>query len=262
MNSSNHIFLVVGMAGTGKTSFCHRLYSTLTKYYFEHDKDTGLNKYIFSLNLDPAVIDPKMPLNTDIRDNFDSDSVMEKYNLGPNGAVNTALNLFLLNIDTLIEDLKNRKFVIIDTPGQIEAFTWSSPGFVLIEALKALENAEIHILYLIDTGYASNQEVFMANMLYAASLSCRYGIAAKCLFNKIDENNKDKVDNLKLWMTDYIAFREGLNNEEMYSPLLGSLALYLEEFYNTLPTYFVSGLSGEGVNDFLEKIGVKLEKET
>lgn len=250
----NHVFLVVGMAGTGKTTFCHRLYSTLTKFYFKHNKETGLNNNIFSINLDPAVLNPKMPLNEDIRDTVDVEYVMAEYGLGPNGAVNTALNLFLLKVDTLLEKLNDHPFVIIDTPGQIETFTWSSPGFVLVEALKALENTEIHILYLIDSTFSNNQEVFMANMLYAASLSCRYNISAKCLFNKIDIASN--VDKLKLWMTDYIAFREDLDDNEMYAPLLGSLALYLEEFYNNLPSYFISGGNGEGFVEFLKSLGI------
>lgn len=250
--NKNHCFLVLGMAGTGKTTLCHRLYNTITSFNFKQDTITGLNQNIFSVNLDPAVLNPKMPLNEDIRDFFDVESVMKEYDLGPNGAVNTALNLFLLKVDSLFEKMKNHSFVIIDTPGQIETFVWSSSGLVLIEALKALENTEVHILYLIDTTFSENQEVFIANMLYAASISCRYGVQTKCLFNKIDAS--ENMDKLKLWMTDYIAFRKSLDDNQMYTPLLGSLALYLEEFYNNLPSFFVSGENGDGINEFLENV--------
>lgn len=53
--------------------------------------------------------------------------IMKEYKLGPNGAIMTALNLFLsqpeLIIDTLTSILNNKKehnnLVVVDIPGQI-----------------------------------------------------------------------------------------------------------------------------------------------
>ncbi|EOB13820.1 ATP-binding protein [Nosema bombycis CQ1] len=55
-------FLVVGMAGAGKTTFCQRLYSWLSQENCKIDPKTGLNSSIYSINLDPAVLNCKMPL--------------------------------------------------------------------------------------------------------------------------------------------------------------------------------------------------------
>lgn len=249
---SKTILLNVGMAGSGKSSFSQRLYSWLSKKDFKIDPNSGLNQNVFSINLDPATLTTRMPCNEDIRDVIDYSKVMQDYNLGPNGAIITCLNLYLLKIDSLIEKIESSeaKYVIIDTPGQIEAFTWSSPGFVLVDTLKKLYKENVKIVYLIDSAESQKQEVFISNMVYASSLSCRYDLDVICAFNKCD-----LVDTkiLMSWL-DYEVFRMSLDDNEMYSPMLGSLALYFEEFYNILKVCCVSAATGFGEKEFFEKI--------
>lgn len=56
---------------------------------------------------------------------------MHQHNLGPNGAIMTSLNLYATKFDQVIGILEGRAdknemsdYLLIDTPGQIEAFTW------------------------------------------------------------------------------------------------------------------------------------------
>jgi GTPase SAR1 family protein len=244
------IFIVVGMAGSGKTTFCQRLYSWISQDHCKIDPKTGLNEYIYSINLDPAALTAKMPLSADIRDSIDYNNVMEEYNLGPNGAITTSLNLYFLKIDELISNIKGT-YVIIDTPGQIEAFTWSSPGFVLVNSLKSLKEYKITILYVIDSVQTEKHAVFMSNMMYAASLMCRYQLYTLCVFNKSDLSKNDIVPS---WMRDYNLFRESLPAEEMNSPILSSMALYFEEFYNSIRTVYVSSYTGSGKKEFFREV--------
>jgi GPN-loop GTPase len=55
-------------------------------------KERGKSTY--NLNLDPAVMEVNFPCNIDIRDSVKYKNVMKSYNLGPNGAILTCLNLF------------------------------------------------------------------------------------------------------------------------------------------------------------------------
>jgi hypothetical protein len=59
-------------------------------------------------------------------------------------------------------------YVLIDTPGQIEVFTWSASGTIITEALAA--SYPTVALYVIDTPRSTGPPTFMSNMLYA----CRY----------------------------------------------------------------------------------------
>lgn len=229
-------FVVVGMAGSGKTTFCQRLYSWLNT---DIVLKNGLNANITSINLDPAVVNPKMPLTVDIRDSIDYRETMDKYNLGPNGAINTCLNLFLLNFIPP----EPSKYTIVDTPGQIEAFTWSSPGDMVMALL-----TNVCILYIVDLSLCANKHVFISNMVFAAALKCKFKRPVLVVFNKADCCGCSEVEK---WIRDYNCFREGLAENESE---LGSMALYFEEFYNSLKFAVVSSFTGMGKHEFLSVV--------
>ncbi|KAI5148877.1 GPN-loop GTPase [Enteropsectra breve] len=236
-------FVVVGMAGSGKTTFCQRLYTWLNT---EIVLKNGLNSLITSINLDPAVENPKMPLTTDIRDFIDYRETMQKYRLGPNGCINTCLNIFLLNY----EKQEQAKYTIIDTPGQIEAFTWSSPGDAVMDLF-----SDICILYVIDLSICKNKHVFMTNMIFAAALKAKFRRPLLVVFNK---NDMEGLDEVSQWIVDFEAFRNSLNTEEID---LGSMALYFEEFYNSIDFVSVSAYTGSGKEDFLKKVDEIYQKK-
>jgi len=119
--------------------------------------------------------------------------VHPRYNLGPNGGILTALNLFTTKFDQVLDLVEKRaetvecasvsfsycrdplslrlylsSYVIIDTPGQIEIFTWSASGAIITDAVaSALPTV---VAYIVDTPRTVAPATFMSNMLYA----CRY----------------------------------------------------------------------------------------
>lgn len=135
--------ICIGMAGSGKTTFVQRLNSHL------HSKKTP--PYV--INLDPAVLKVPFGANIDIRDSVKYKKVMEQYNLGPNGAIVTSLNLFSTKIDQVIKLIEKKKDrinnVVIDTPGQIECFIWSASGAIITESF-ASEFPTV-IAYIVDS---------------------------------------------------------------------------------------------------------------
>lgn len=64
--------------------------------------------------------------------------------------------------------MTHSSYVIIDTPGQIEIFTWSASGAIITDAVaSALPTV---VAYIVDTPRTVAPATFMSNMLYA----CRY----------------------------------------------------------------------------------------
>ena len=55
--------------------------------------------------------------------------------------------------------------VLVDTPGQIEIFTWSASGAIITEAIASTHPAVV--LYVIDTPRCYSPATVMSNMLYA-----------------------------------------------------------------------------------------------
>ncbi|XP_078605750.1 GPN-loop GTPase 1-like [Branchiostoma floridae x Branchiostoma japonicum] len=236
--------LVLGMAGSGKTTFVQRLNAHM------HAQKTP--PYV--INLDPAVYEVPYPANIDIRDTVKYKEVMKQYGLGPNGGIITSLNLFATRFDQVMKYVEKRanefKHVILDTPGQIEVFTWSASGSIITESLAS--GFPTVVVYVMDIARSVNPVTFMSNMLYACSILYKTKLPFIVVMNKIDiVNHSFAVE----WLTDFEAFQDALAQEESYaSNLTRSLSLVLDEFYANLRTVGVSAVTGQGMAEFLQAV--------
>ncbi|KAF8936418.1 hypothetical protein EDD21DRAFT_334456 [Dissophora ornata] len=238
------VILCIGMAGSGKTTFMQRLNAHL------HAKKQP--PYI--LNLDPAVGALPFSANIDIRDTVNYKEVMKQYNLGPNGGILTALNLFTTKFDQVLGFVDKRApsldYILVDTPGQIEIFTWSASGSIITDTLAA--TYPTMVAYIIDTPRTASPATFMSNMLYACSILYKTKVPFILVFNKTDVKSHDFAVE---WMTDFEAFQEALQKDKTYmSSLMNSMSLVLDEFYAHLKVVGVSAVTGAGMDDFLKAV--------
>jgi len=112
---------------------------------------------------------------------------MKKYTLGPNGAIMTALNLFATQFDQIMKLLLAKTdldYVVLDTPGQIEVFTWSASGQIIADSLAC--TFPTIVTYIADTVRCQAVTTFMSNMLYALSIMYKTKLPLLTTFNKID----------------------------------------------------------------------------
>ncbi len=138
------------------------------------------------------------------------------------------------------------EIIIIDTPGQIEVFTWSASGQIITETIAALMPTVV--AYVIDTPRCMSPATFMSNMLYACSIMYKTKLPFVLVFNKIDvQDHQILLD----WMTDLDAFQEAVSQDESYmGSMVQSMGLVLEEFYRSLRVVGCSAFTGEGMDDF------------
>jgi GTPase SAR1 family protein len=215
--------LVIGMAGAGKTTLMHRI----NLYMIE------MNIKGYYINLDPAVRDVPFAANIDIRDTVNYKEVMKQYGLGPNGGILTSLNLFATRFDQVVNILDKRSddidYIFIDTPGQIETFTWSAGGQIIHELLAT--SFPTVIMYITDTPRCTSPTTFMSNMLYASSVLYKSQLPMIITFNKIDVVPCAFAEE---WMTDFEAYQSALDADESVdymNSLNRSLSLVMDEFY-------------------------------
>jgi len=181
---------------------------------------------------------------------------MKQYGLGPNGGILTSLNLFATRFHQVLEFVekasteKKLKYVFIDTPGQIEVFTWSASGTIITDSLAS--SLPTCVIYVADTPRNSSPTTFMSNMVYACSIMYKTKLPLLVVFNKIDVvSHRFAVD----WMTDFESFAAASQAEKAYSATLSrSLSLMLDEFYKTLRTVGVSAFSGAGIDQFFGEL--------
>ncbi|KAJ3556375.1 hypothetical protein NM688_g2063 [Phlebia brevispora] len=269
------VIITIGMAGAGKSTFVQRINSYL------HSQNPPVPPYI--LNLDPAVTHVPFEPNIDIRDTVNYHEVMKQYNLGPNGGILTALNLFTTKFDEVLDLVEKRSadvdYIILDTPGQIEIFTWSASGAIITDAVASSLPAVV--AYIIDTPRTTSPATFMSNMLYACSILYKTKLPFILVFNKTDvQPHEFAVE----WMQDFEAFQAALathkgttddEGEPTYmNSLMNSMSLVLDEFYKQLKVYLplsnllasanaysntmqavgVSSVTGAGIKEFFEAV--------
>lgn len=176
---------------------------------------------------------------------------MKQYSLGPNGAILTSLNIFAAQFDQVIKLIEEKgesiDYVIIDTPGQIEAFSQSASGQIITESLGC--SFPTISLYIADTVRCENPNTFMSNMMYALSILYKTKLPLLILFNKIDVLDHSVAQK---WMEDFDEFDAALSQVDNYlSSLSRSMSLVLEEFYANILSYGVSALTKKGFDEGL-----------
>ena len=235
----------------------------------EDDEDDIMASYC--VNLDPATLDTPYDVSIDIRDTVDYKQVMQQHRLGPNGAIMTSLNLFATKFDQVMSILERRafpqeysnsnqqqseadeppEFILVDTPGQIEAFTWSASGQIIGEALASAFPTVL--CFVVDTvRCAASTNTFMSNMLYACSMLYRTKLPLVVCFNKTDVVSHDFCME---WMRNHETFQNALDEQAstagFYGSLTRSLSLVLDEFYSNFANAVgVSAVTGDGMDDF------------
>eukprot|EP01130_Rhizamoeba_saxonica_P012473 TRINITY_DN5261_c0_g1_i1.p1 TRINITY_DN5261_c0_g1~~TRINITY_DN5261_c0_g1_i1.p1 ORF type:complete len:324 (-),score=83.56 TRINITY_DN5261_c0_g1_i1:166-1032(-) len=224
-----------------------------------HVKSEKIPSYL--INLDPACANVPFSANIDIRDSLNYKDVMKQYSLGPNGGIITALNIFSASFSEVMKIVDKRapskKYMFIDTPGQIEVFNWSASGTIVTQSFA--NTYPTCYIYVVDTPRSANPITFMSNMLYACSLLYKSRLPLIIVFSKTDILNHSFIID---WMSDYELFEEALQaaNDTYMSNFTQSMGFMLEEFYKNLTCVGVSSVTGEGIDDLLNAMKDSVEE--
>lgn len=168
------IFLT-GTAGSGKSTLC----SVLHPWY--EDK----NATVASVNLDPGAQELPYEPDIDIRDFIDLSTVMQNYQLGPNGALIMAADLIATRLNDIQESLDsiNPDYAIFDTPGQIELFAYRNSGPYLVGNLQSEGTT---VLFLFDSTLVSTPSNFVSIALLGASIQLRLKVPQISVLSRKD----------------------------------------------------------------------------
>ncbi len=179
---------VTGPAGTGKSTFC----AGLKEWLISNDYDAAV------VNLDPGSEYIPYDAEVDIRETISLSQIMSEYNLGPNGAQIVAADLLLENAEKITRVIKELDdyYVIFDTPGQIELFSFR-PGSPLL--VDRLSSGKAMIAYIADAVIASSPSGYISQKMLFGSVMSRFYKPMLFVLNKTDLIGEEEINNIVNW---------------------------------------------------------------
>ncbi|MEM1671653.1 MAG: ATP/GTP-binding protein [Archaeoglobaceae archaeon] len=229
----------IGIAGSGK--------SYLTKAFAEWLD--SLKAQCMRINLDPGADYVPYPADIDVREWFTLEDIMQKYNVGPNGAQIIASDLLVTLIDEIKYeiDLSQPDFILIDTPGQMEIFTVRESSKLILEALG--RNRSV-MVFLFDPVVSKTPFGFLSQLFMANSAVFRLEIPQIPVLSKADTLRDDEVERIIRWSSDLDYLSSFIEAKTLSVELLRTL----KDSGLFRPLVAVSAVKGYGMEDIYDGI--------
>lgn len=195
--------LVIGPAGTGKTTYC----KAIEKYC-----NDALQRVVHVVNLDPATLDAERTsgekgeekgreeereregggrgeseTSLDIRNLIALEDVLAEHDLGPNGGLIYCMEYFADNIAWFLEQLDDyaKDYLLIDCPGQLELYSHLDTMKTIVEALVSA-GYSVCTVYLLDSTFLGDPSRFVTGSLVALSSMAQFECPHVNVVSKID----------------------------------------------------------------------------
>ncbi|MDP6856417.1 MAG: ATP/GTP-binding protein [Candidatus Thalassarchaeaceae archaeon] len=182
------VLFVVGTAGAGKSS----LVTSFQRWarFLEIDALT--------INLDPGAERVHYDPEFDVRDLISLAEVMDRYDLGPNGAQILAADLVAAQADEIMDELEGLSgdMLIIDTPGQVELFAFREASNHLVDVLGQGRAA---LAFLFDPMLSQTPSGFVSQMLLSNIVQFRLGLPTANYLSKADLLEPEILEKILEW---------------------------------------------------------------
>lgn len=172
-----------------------------------------------TMNLDPGAEDLSYAPDVDVRDWIRIPEIMKEQGLGPNGAQVAAADMLALNARELSDVLEKfeTKYVLIDTPGQIELFTFRQSAPVIVDAFGRDDSV---LVYLNDPLLVKDPSGFISSVLLSATTQFRHNLPFVNVLSKSDLLAESELAQVVKWSLDPFALYESLFQEGATSKTL------------------------------------------
>lgn len=250
------LVFMIGTAGSGKS----RLTAAFTEWLRESKQDFS------TVNLDPGALTLPYSPDVDVRNYVDIESLMQKYNLGPNGALVMAADMVADEIEKLSKEIDElgSDIVLVDTSGQMELFAFRASGPYIASELTKNPKA---LVYLFDAVFCVNPQSYVSNMFLATAVYNRFVLPQIYILSKTDLLPKAEVERIVDWSARPEKLQESIDEklEGTRRLLSRNMARIILQLGLAFPLIPVSSKTNEGMvnlNTALERILMAGEKYT
>lgn len=193
----------IGTAGCGKSTMVHAFQQWMAAQ--------GLDT--LTMNLDPGAEQLMYTPDVDVRDWIKLSEVMEEYALGPNGAQIVAADLLAVNAKEIVDVVEGFRtnYFLIDTPGQMELFTFRESSRVVIDAFGREDSA---LVYLNDPALVKTPSGLISSVLLSATAQFRHVLPFVNVLSKADLLSEEELEQVVQWSLDPIALYDALMEDE------------------------------------------------
>ncbi len=246
---------IIGTAGSGKSLFT----AAFSEWLKMSKQDVAV------VNLDPGALKLPYSPDVDVRNYVDVGNLMEKYELGPNGAVILAADLIADEIENVTRDVEstNADLILVDTPGQMEVFAFRASGPYIVNELTKEPKA---LIYLFDSVFSNNPLNYVSNMFLSAAVYNRFFQPQVHLLTKTDLLPKKEISKIADWSNNPHALEDAIDKlegaKQLFSRNMMRAIIQLGLKFRLIP---VSAKSNQGMNNInlvLERILTGGEKYT
>lgn len=240
--------IFVGPAGSGKSSLVATYTSWATR---------KLLLRVAPVNLDPGAEELKYKPIFDVREFFTIKDIMKTYGLGPNGAFIKASEILAERSREILSkppfsELDKWDLVLVDTPGQMEAFLFRPSSNVFLDNLRRASNTVV--AYVIDaSAVARVTDAVFLWFLYVL-IQVKTGLLVVPVVNKSDIALNPQI--IQTLIEDPPKLMEEVNVEGIASEIIPELIGIAEKTRGPLRTVMVSALR----EDDMEKLHTLLHE--
>ncbi len=207
-----------------------------------------------TINLDPGAEQLPYEPEIDIRDWISLEGVMDEYGLGPNGAQIVCADMIALNATEIrnIMDTYDCHYFLIDTPGQIELFTFRRSS---TELMKVLGDRYSTIAFLFDPVLSKQPNGFISLMLLALTTQFRFDVPYIPILSKSDILSDAELTLINQRAEDFSLLESDLRDSENRDNFVGiELVKSLNHIIDQQHLIPVSSLEPAGLEDIYTEI--------
>jgi len=230
----------IGTAGCGKSTMVHAFQQWMAAQ--------GLDA--LTMNLDPGADQLMYTPDVDVRDWIKLSEVMEEYALGPNGAQVVAADLLAVNAQEIVDVVEGFRtnYFLIDTPGQMELFTFRESSRVVIDAFGREDSI---LVYLNDPALVKTPSGLISSVLLSATAQFRHVLPFVNVLSKADLLSEEELERVVKWSLDPIALYDALMEDQQTPKTL--LDVEFMKGMETIGVYrALNPVSSEAVSGFEE----------
>jgi len=243
------VIFFVGTAGSGK--------SAMTVGTRDWLRSRGANA--LTANLDPGAERLPYVPDIDVREYVQLNEVMDRYGLGPNGAIIVSCDLVAEDFGEILKEIEDYSpdYLLVDTPGQLELFVFRASGSFIVSALGKEQTIAA---FLVDPFLAQTPSSFVSILLLSLTTELKLSVPTVKVLSKADILTTEQLENIDRWTFEPGALQDALLSETGLSRSLASrICSVLSESEESFRLLQVSSKEERGFEDLYTEIQMAYE---